>query len=238
MRKVTKHGVVCLGVLAVFVAGFSFAAEGGRKKFTVKGSTSLDSKLNMNLSKSVIVETTNAMYSGTLGEKDDLSFRSSLAFGAEYAFLRFGQFEILGGFTLPQKYKATRLHQTISLPYVGEASGSASLDDGDFELNLTPLYLKPRFFFSPVSAEDITAYAAIKLSYNYISISGDMPIYVDLENNLGYGASIGLVFFDGVDAEISYDCIQGGILDSVDEKRSASNNYSFSSMYVSLGYRI
>jgi hypothetical protein len=106
-------------------------------------------------------------------------------------------------------------------------------------LNLTPLYLKPRIFFSPVSAENITAYAAIKLSYNFISISGGMPVYVELENNFGYGASIGMVFFDGFDAEISYDCIQGGLLDSIDDKkRSESNNYSFSSMYLSLGYRI
>ncbi|MDR1323021.1 MAG: hypothetical protein LBK68_01120, partial [Candidatus Margulisbacteria bacterium] len=172
MKKITQHGIIYLCVFTGLLAGFSFAEGESGKKSTIKGSTSLDSNLILNISDRVSVTQGNSSWTAAAKEKDDLSFKPNLAFGAEHAFLRFGQFEILGGFTLPQKYKATRLYKHLSLTFVGEASGSASLDEGDFELNLTPLYLKPRIFFSPVSAENITAYAAIKLSYNFISISG------------------------------------------------------------------
>ncbi|GBR73075.1 hypothetical protein NO1_0522 [Candidatus Termititenax aidoneus] len=236
MKKTAGCLMICLFVLVGVLSG----EEVSQKRFTVKGALAFDSKMTYKVAEAMVINFSNATYSGTYSEQDNFTFKSTFAFGAEYALWRkFPWIETSIGFNFPQKYSANKLNATMSMPYFGDLRGKADLEDDDFNFLLWSIYSRLRVFFRNVSSENVSPYAALKLSSNFVSMEGAIaPSGVSLKNPLGYGVSFGLIFFDNLDVELAYDAMHG-LIEGVDGVLpEGSNNYDFSSMYVSLGYRI
>ena len=236
MKKVTGYLMVCLFVLA----GVLFGEEISQKRFTVKGALAFDSKMIYKASEYVTIKVGSTSYSGPYSEQDNFTFKPALAFGAEYALWRkFSWIETSIGFNFPQKYSANKLNATAYMPYFGDLRGKADLENDDFNFLLWSIYSRLRVFFKNVSSENVSPYAALKLSSNFVSMEGAIaPSGVSLKNPLGYGASFGLIFFDNLDVELAYDAMHGLIEGFNGVLPEGGNNYDFSSMYFSLGYRI
>jgi len=121
----------------------------------------------------------------------------------------------------------------------GTLTGSPSTLYKDAEVNIqsmfSSIYLKYRYLLNMAGLEGTNMYLGGKLSYNMITLSGDIAGSASL---FGGGVFTGIILYDQYDIEIAFDTAQGQIdkfNDGIDNLKGALTMSSMLS--ASLGYR-
>jgi hypothetical protein len=198
-------------------------------------------------------QTVNNNYVGShLRYEENWNMQTSTAFGfaIEQSALRLKQQEILLGvsYLFPQEIQAVDAKAKL-LGGIGQL-GRGSLHGNFIDTNtlqVSSIYVKPRLFFSNVTKYNPSAvYVAAKLSYNAITLTGDLAgniVRFD-SNAIGYGFALGYVERDTWEWEISYDNVINPRLETTEIFDTGLGNDTLTGTYylgqilMSLGYRL
>ncbi|GBR77058.1 hypothetical protein NO2_1513 [Candidatus Termititenax persephonae] len=166
-------------------------------------------------------------YSLTLYGVDVLELDSTLSFGLEYPLWRINkQAELLGGVSYALPQHASRIDKDIKLRWFRAESRHKKLRSGEFFVQNTSLYFKPRWFFNEVSTKNVVPYVGGKLAYGLLTFGGPYAKKLAPEGAIGTGLSFGVVFYDTVDLEFGRDGFFANKASQIDN------------VFVMLGYRL
>ncbi|GBR75578.1 hypothetical protein NO2_0238 [Candidatus Termititenax persephonae] len=211
-----------------------FGAEAGLRteKLTIRGAWNFLGALNLRY---VEHGYSIGAFSGTLKENSSFELASGLTLFAEYPLWRFGrQTELLGGIKYSFTQSARQLHLSGSWGGWDFAPEREELRPGEFAVQNTALYLKPRWLTGRITPQTVSFYTASNISYNFITLSGERAAPAKPDRAIGLGASLGAVFYDAVDAEFGIDMIYSNILNN-----GGRGTWSeFYTAYLAVGYRI
>ncbi|GBR73896.1 hypothetical protein NO1_1165 [Candidatus Termititenax aidoneus] len=196
-------------------------------------------------------QTVNNNYAGShLRYEENWSIQTGNTFGfaVEQSVLRLKQQEILLGvsYLFPQEIR--KVEAKAKLLGGSGQPGRGSLR-GDFidtnTIQVSSVYIKPRMFFSKITKYNPTAtYVAAKLSYNAITLTGDLAGNVlRFDNNaIGYGLALGYVDRDTWEWEFSYDNVINPRLETtaifLTDNDTLTGTYYLGQISVSIGYRL
>jgi hypothetical protein len=201
------------------------------KKFTIKGIYQPDTQFNFN---------TSGTLAGGIKDESDGSYdvEGGFGLGAEISAYSNDRLEILGGVNYILTRKIDRLSLTETLSYGGQAvSGryEGPVAD-DSKLDVTSLYVKPRYFLEKPSADNVAIYIAGSLSYNLVSIKIGNAGNVKAKDGFGFGLSAGIVVNDLIDLEAAYNIAVGDFLLS-DETNDWKGTYNLPTLSLAAGLR-
>jgi hypothetical protein len=198
-------------------------------------------------------QTVNNNYAGShlrYEENWNMQTGNTFGFAIEQSVLRLKQQEILLGlsYLFPQEIQGVNAKVKLlgGTGQLGRGSIRGNFIDTN-TLQVSSIYVKPRLFFSNVTKYNPSAvYVAAKLSYNAITLTGDLAgniVQFD-KNAVGYGLALGYVDRDTWEWEISYDNVINPRLETSETfdiglgNDTLNGTYYLGQILMSVGYRL
>lgn len=166
----------------------------------------------------------------------DYTVDSGIGIGTEMLVKKINdKFEVLCGFNYITERNISWVTGKGKLQGYTDDKYDEVVDSG--KIQTTSIYSKGRYLSAKPTIENIIFYVAGKLSYNLVTLSGDLKDIAKLTNGIGYGLSFGSIINDELDIEFALDNI-GSAMTMDDGFDTLKGTYSLANTYLSIGYKL